>query len=112
MFTSSFFTEETRLKSIFCTFFSISCLFPLRQKYPDRFETMFRAVIGKEDTLSLNEPSGRLLLFIYILRVVGIEPTVSAWKANRLPLTDTRCILVRKDGIRTHGSRKNSSIAN
>ena len=38
----------------------------------------------------------------FFIRVVGIEPTVSAWKANRLPLTDTR--FFEKDGIRTHGS--------
>ena len=50
---------------------------------------------------------------MHIIRVVGIEPTVSAWKANRLPLTDTRKrFLNEKDGIRTHGSVKNSSIAN
>lgn len=38
---------------------------------------------------------------------MGIEPIVSAWKADRLPLTDTRVIflvLFGKDGIRTHGS--------
>lgn len=29
------------------------------------------------------------------MRVVGIEPTVSAWKANRLPLTDTRLMYPR-----------------
>ena len=29
---------------------------------------------------------------------MGIEPTVSAWKANRLPLTDTRYFFGREIG--------------
>jgi hypothetical protein len=29
------------------------------------------------------------------LRVVRLEPTVSAWKADRLPLTDTRIVIFK-----------------
>ncbi len=45
---------------------------------------------------------------------MGIEPIVSAWKANRLPLTDTRKLKFNygKDGIRTHGPAKDSNLAN
>ncbi len=31
---------------------------------------------------------------ILILRVMGIEPILTAWKADRLPLTDTRYVLI------------------
>ena len=44
---------------------------------------------------------------------MGIEPTVSAWKANRLPLTDTRYFFgreIRRDREKGKGEKEKKKI--
>ncbi len=43
-------------------------------------------------------------------RVMGIEPTTSAWKAEVLPLNYTRKIYGATDGNRTHECRNHNPV--